>query len=286
MAAQALMAGLNIATSALPLFFGENNIFSGKAREASREQEAAFRRSQGMQLPTEYTQALQNRLAQANVGIPSAALGLYQQQAGRAQAGQLAGLRDRRSALAGIGGIAQAGQDAALQLAYMQSQALLSGQERANQALMQMGGLKYQEELRKQEEAQQYWGGRKAEANAAVSSALAGVGQAMGSALSTGAFQGQPKLPTTPTPQAVMPGLSRPMNLPSVPNMQRPGLSAMNYLSGNTTTPLATYSFSGLSNLPRINTVYPYSNTFGMINRGTKIGQYSTTGLLGLKGPN
>jgi len=265
MAAQALMAGLNIATSALPLFFGENNILSGKAREASREQEAAFRRSQGMQLPTEYTQALQNRLAQANVGIPSAALGLYQQQAGRAQAGQLAGLRDRRSALAGIGGIAQAGQDAALQLAYMQSQALLSGQERANQALMQMGGLKYQEELRKQEEAQQYWGGRKAEANAAVSSALAGVGQAMGSALSTGAFQGQPKLPTTPTP---------------------PGLSAMNYLSGNTTTPLATYSFSGLSNLPRINTVYPYSNTFGMINRGTKIGQYSTTGLLGLKGPN
>jgi hypothetical protein len=269
MAAQALMAGLNIATSALPLFFGENNILSGKAREASREQEAAFRRSQGMQLPTEYTQALQNRLAQANVGIPSAALGLYQQQAGRAQAGQLAGLRDRRSALAGIGGIAQAGQDAALQLASMQSQALLSGQERANQALMQMGGLKYQEELRKQEEAQQYWGGRKAEANAAVSSALAGVGQAMGSALSTGAFQGQPKLPTTPTPIAFkglgdIPSKSQVMQTisalrPSSPyasqmgTMSRPGLQAMNYLSGNPTVPLATYSFRGLSNLPRRN---------------------------------
>lgn len=215
MAPQAIMAGLNIATSALPLFFGENNIFSGKARQASREQEAAFKRSQAMQLPTEYTQALQNRLAQANVGIPSAALGLYQQQAGRAQAGQLAGLRDRRSALAGIGGIAQAGQDAALQLASMQSQALLSGQERANQALMQMGGLKYQEELRKQEEAQQYWGGRKAEANAAVSSALSGVGQAMGSALSTGAFQGQPKL--TPTPTAFK-GLS---DIPSTSQMMQ-----------------------------------------------------------------
>ncbi len=32
--------------------FGENNILSGKAREASREQEAVFRRSQGMQLMT------------------------------------------------------------------------------------------------------------------------------------------------------------------------------------------------------------------------------------------
>jgi hypothetical protein len=199
MAPQAIMAGLNIAASAAPLFFGPNSIFSGKLRQAEKGQEEAFRRSQAMQLPTEYTQALQNRLAQANVGIPSAALGLYQQQAARAQAGQLAGLRDRRSALAGIGGIAQAGQDAALQLASMQGQALLSGQERANQALMQMGGLKYQEELRKQEEAQQYYGGRKAEAAGAQSAALAGLGQAMGTALSTGAFKGQPKLPTTPT---------------------------------------------------------------------------------------
>lgn len=249
MAPQAIMAGLNIAASAAPLFFGPNSIFSGKLREAEREQMGAFRRSQAMQLPTEYTQALQNRLAQANVGIPSAALGLYQQQAGRAQAGQLAGLRDRRSALAGIGGIAQAGQDAALQLASMQSQALLSGQERANQALMQMGGLKYQEELRKQEEAQQFWGGRKAEAAGAQSAALSAVGQAMGTALSTGAFKGQPNIPTQ-APKAVMPGLNVPTNLPSVQNMQRPGVQAMQYLSGNPNTPrLGDYKFGGLSNL-------------------------------------
>lgn len=267
MALPAIMAGLNIAASAAPLFFGPNSIFSGKLRQAEKGQEEAFRRSQAMQLPTEYTQALQNRLAQANVGIPSAALGLYQQQAGRAQAGQLAGLRDRRSALAGIGGIAQAGQDAALQLASMQSQALLSGQERANQALMQMGGLKYQEELRKQEEAQQYYGGRKAEAAGAISSALAGVGQAMGTALSTGAFKGQPKLPTTPTSfkgLSDIPTTSQMMQTisalrPSSPyanqmgTMSRPGLQAMNYLSGNPTAPLATYSFRGLSNLPRRN---------------------------------
>ena len=199
MALQAAMAGLNIATSALPLLIGPNSIFSGKAREAEKEQTAAFKRSQAMGLPAEYMQALQNRLYQANQGIPAAALGLYQQQAGRNMATQLSALGSKRSLLGGIGSVVQGGQDTALQVAAMQGQAIQSGQERANQALMQMGGLKYQEELRKQEEAQQYWGGRKAEATGAQSAALAGLGQAMGTALSTGAFKGQPKITPTPT---------------------------------------------------------------------------------------
>lgn len=194
MAAQAILAGLQMGAAAAPLFFGENNIFSGKARQATRELERTFRQSQAMGTPTEMTQALQGRLAQANVGIPGAALGLYQQQAGRAQASQLGALGSRRSALAGIGGIAQAGQDAALRLAGMQGEAIQSGQERANQALMQMGQFKYQEELRKQQEAADYWGGRKAESNAAVSGALSALGQAAGSAIGTGAFSKTPGL--------------------------------------------------------------------------------------------
>lgn len=269
MAAQAIMAGLNIAASAAPLFFGPNSIFSGKLRESEKGQEEAFRRSQAMQLPTEYTQALQNRLAQANQGIPSAALGLYQQQAGRDMATQLRALSSKRSLLGGIGSIVQGGQDAALQLAAMQGQAIQFGQERANQALMQMGGLKYQEDLRKLEEAQQYHGGRKAEAAGAQSAALAGLGQAMGTALSTGAFKGQPKIPTTPTATAFkglsdIPTTSQMMQTianvkPFSPyasqmgSMSRPGFQAMQYLSGNPTPPLATYSFRGLSNLPRPN---------------------------------
>jgi hypothetical protein len=195
MAIQAIMAGLNMAASAAPLFFGENNIFSGKARQANRELEKNFRESQSMQLPGEYTEAMQNLRMQANQGLPSAALGLYQQQAGRQQASQLGALGSRRSALAGIGGIAQAGQDAALNLASMQGQAMQAGQQRLNQGLMQMGGIQYQEALRKQQEAADYWGGRKAEANASVSSALKGIGQAAGSALAYGAFDklgGQP----------------------------------------------------------------------------------------------
>ena len=188
MALNAIMAGANIGLNAIPLFFGENNIFSGKARQANRELEKNFRASQSMQLPGEYTEAMQNLRSQANVGIPSAALGLYQQQAGRQQASQLGALGSRRSALAGIGGIAQAGQDAALNLASMQGQAMQAGQQRLNQGLMQMGGLQYQEALRKQQEAADYWGGRKAESNAAISGALKGMGSAVGSALSTGAF--------------------------------------------------------------------------------------------------
>lgn len=274
MTPQAIMAGINIGAQALPLLFGQNSIFSGKAREAAKGQEKTFQKSQALQLPAEYQQALTNRLAQANVGIPGAALGLYQQQAGRALSTQMAGLRDRRSALAGVGAISQAQQDAALNLAGMQAQALLGGQERANQALMQMGGIKQQEELRKLGEAQDYYGARRAEANAAVSSALSGLGQAVGGALSTGAFNKAPTVPTQ-TPQALMPGLLRPTSLPSVQNMQRPG-GAMQYLSGNPLTPrLGGYSFSGLSSLSTPN-----------FNAPRFIGQYSFQGLQGLNSGN
>jgi hypothetical protein len=190
MAAQAIMAGLNIATSALPLFVGENNIFSGKARQASRELGRNFQRSQQMGLPSEVNQYLQNRLAQANTGLPSAAVGLYQQQMARNQASQLGGLRSRRSALAGIGGIAQAGQDAGLRLAGMQGEAIQQNREMANQAIMQVGGMKYNEELRKQQEAADYWGTRREEANAAITSSLDSIGGAVGSAISSGAFKG------------------------------------------------------------------------------------------------
>lgn len=190
MTPQAIAGIANIGISALPLFFGENNIFSGKARQANRELEKNFRASQAMQLPGEYDEAMQNLRTQANVGIPGAALGLYQQQAGRQQASQLAALGSRRSALGGVGQIAQAGQDASLRLAGMQSQALQQGQSALRSGLMQMGGLKQQDALRKQQEAADYWGTRRAEANAAVSGALSSIGQAAGSALALGAFDG------------------------------------------------------------------------------------------------
>ena len=190
MTPQAIASIANVGISALPLFFGENNIFSGKSRQANRELERNFRASQAMQLPGEYDEAMQNFRTQANVGIPGAALGLYQQQAARQQASQLGALGSRRSALAGVGQIAQAGQDASLRLAGMQANALQQGQAALRGGLMQMGGLKYQDALRKQQEAADYWGTRKAESNAAISSALSAMGAAAGSAIGAGAFDG------------------------------------------------------------------------------------------------
>lgn len=203
MAAQALLAGLGMAASAAPLFFGENNIFSGKARRASREIEKSFKSSQAMQLPEEYTQALQSKLQQQNVGIPGAALGLYQQQIGRGLSSQLGALGSRRSALAGIGNIAQAGQDSALQLAGMQANALQQSRAAADQALMQMGGLKYGEALRKYQEAADYYGTQKAESNAAISAALTGLGRTAGSAIGMGAFNRNPRLGGVYTPPSL-----------------------------------------------------------------------------------
>lgn len=190
MSPQAIAGIANIGLSSLPLFFGENNIFSGKARQASRELGKTFQRSQAMGLPSEYNEYMQGLRTQANVGIPSSVLGMYEQQIGRQQATQLAGLGSRRSALAGIGQIAQAGQDAALNLAGMQASALQQGQRELGRGLFQMGGLKYQDELRKLDEAKDYWGTRRQEANQAVSSALSNIGQAAGSAIGSGAFQG------------------------------------------------------------------------------------------------
>lgn len=179
------------AVSAAPLFFGENNIFSGKARRATKELGKTFQRSQDMQLPGEYTEAMQNLRTQANVGLPSSVLGLYKQQQERQQASQLGTLGSRRSALAGIGSIAQSGQDAALRIASMQGQALQEGQQRLTQGLMQMGGLKRAEELRKIDEAKEYYGAQKAEANQSVSRALAGIGSAIGTSLTGDMYAGQ-----------------------------------------------------------------------------------------------
>ena len=209
MSPQAIAGIANIGISALPLFFGENNIFSGKARQASRELGKTFQRSQAMGLPSEYNEYIQGLRTQANVGIPSAALGMYQQQIGRQQATQLAGLGSRRSALAGVGQIAQAGQDAALNLASMQANALQQGQRELGRGLFQMGGLKYQEELRKLDEAKDYWGTRRQEANQAVSSALSNVGSAIGSGLSMGLFNNLGG--KTPQPTAVKGDFSKMM---------------------------------------------------------------------------
>jgi hypothetical protein len=198
MAVQALMAGANMALAAAPLFFGENNLFSGKARQATRMLERNYNKSQAMDIPQEMQNVAQQRAMRANQGLGSAALGLYQQEAQRGQASAISALGGRRSALAGIGNIVQAGEDAALRMAGMDEQARQQNRMLSEQTQMQVGEAKYQNELRKQQEAADYWGSRKAESDAAIGSALKGIGQAAGTAMFTGAFNKTPGVPTTP----------------------------------------------------------------------------------------
>lgn len=169
--------------AAAPLFFGENNLFSGKAREASRELKNTFQRSQAYQLPTQYKQYLQSKMTQANTGLPGAALGLYSQEASRAMNAGLNALRNKRSLLGGVGSINQSGMDSALKMAGMQADALRRARGEADQALMQYGSLQQREDMRKLDEQAQYWTTRKQESDQSISAALKGVGAALGSSI-------------------------------------------------------------------------------------------------------
>lgn len=197
MAIQAALAGLNIAASAIPLFVGENNIFSGKARQASRELEKTFRRGQAMEdITPELARVAQQRQMRASQGLGGTALGLYKQRQNQALGAGMQSLRYQRpgSALAGTGALVGQGMQGAMELALADEQARERNRMLSEQTQVDVGQQRMMSQLRKQQEASDYWGTRKAEANAAVSGALSGIGQAAGTALAFGGFT---KTPTT-----------------------------------------------------------------------------------------
>lgn len=167
--------------SAVPLFVGENNIFSGKGRQATKQLEKTFNKSQSMGLPGEYDKYLQKKQMMANTGLSSSALGLYNRQSSRALGTGIRqlGMGSPGGALAGIGAMMQSQQDSALNLAQMEDAARRQNMANADQALLTVGGLKRQEQLRKLDEAANYWGTRKAESNAAITSSLKGVASSL-----------------------------------------------------------------------------------------------------------
>lgn len=179
--------------AAAGLLFGENSIFSGKGRQAAREGEQAFRSSQNMGIGQRYYDFLGSKQSQANRGLGASTLGLLDRTAGRNTNAALSALGSRRSLLGGIGAIAQAGQDNAMNIAMRNEQALESNQGQFDQAQLQIAGLEQQNMLRKNEEAQNYWSNRRAESNQAISSNLASLGSAIGSGLTIGAMNQQNK---------------------------------------------------------------------------------------------
>jgi hypothetical protein len=189
----ALAGALQAAPAVAGLLFGENNIFSGKGRQASRESEKAFRSSQGMGIGQRYYDVLGSMQSRANRGLGASTLGLMERTAGRNTNAALSALGSSRNILRGIGSIAQAGQDAAMNIGAANESALSANRNRLNETELQIAGLEQQNMLRKNEEAQNYWQNRKAESNQAISSNLASLGSAIGSGLTMGAMNQQTK---------------------------------------------------------------------------------------------
>lgn len=191
MAFDPITAAIAAAPSIGQLLIGENSLFSGKKRLASRELKKNFETGQNMGIGSKYYDYLSGMRAQAQQGIGEATKSLYNQQIGRSQASALRALSGRRSALGGIGSVVAAGAEGGLNLAAMDEQIRRQGQMAANEALFNIAGLEQQNELRKREEAANYWGAQRQESDASISSAIQGIGQAIGAGVQSGQFNQQ-----------------------------------------------------------------------------------------------
>ena len=183
------MAAAQAAPAIGGLLFGENSLFSGKGRQASRELGKAFEESQSHGINQNYYDVLARQKAMANQGLGDAAIALAQQQQGRATNAMLSGLSNRRSLLAGLPGLSISSNDLAMRLAGDTESLKRQGQQQALNTQWNIGGLEEANWQRKMDERNAYWGGRKAESNAAISSNLTNLGKTV-SSIAGGKFKG------------------------------------------------------------------------------------------------
>ena len=191
MAFDPITAAISAVPSVAQLLIGENSIFSGKKRLASRELKKSFDASQAAGINQGYYDVLNQQRARANQGLGEASLGLARMEQGRAMSAQLGALGGRRSTLAGLPGLAVSSSDFAARLAASNEMA-----RRQNQALyegtqLQVAGLEDANAQRKRDEAASYWGAQRQESDASVSNAIQGIGQAVGAGIQAGQFNKQ-----------------------------------------------------------------------------------------------
>jgi hypothetical protein len=174
-----------LALQALPsvagLLFGENSLFSGKARQASQKLMSDFQKSQATPIDSGYTDYYNRMQSMGNMGLSGATRGLMNESFARQQGSMMSGLRSKRSLLGGIGQIADAGNEFVKRQGEANENLLRQNRMAAADAAFKMAGIRTQDRLRKEDEARQFWGMRKAESNQAISRNLAGIGQAVGS---------------------------------------------------------------------------------------------------------
>jgi hypothetical protein len=173
-----------LALQALPsvagLMFGENSLFSGKARQASQKLMSDFQKSQATPIDSGYTDWYNRMQSMGNMGLSGATRGLMNESFARQQGSMMSALRSKRSLLGGIGQVADAGNEFLKRQGEMNENLLRQNRLAAADAAYKMGAIRTQDRLRKEDEARQFWGMRKAESNQSVSRNLAGIGQAVG----------------------------------------------------------------------------------------------------------
>jgi len=179
-----------LALQALPsvagLLFGENSLFSGKARQASQKLTSNFEKSQAAPIDAGYTDWYNRMQSMGNMGLSGATRGLMNESFARQQGSMMGALRSKNLLLGGISQIADAGNEFIKRQGEMNENLLRQNKLAAADAAYKMGAIRTQDRLRKEDEARQFWGMKKAESNQAISRNLAGIGQAVGTQYSYG----------------------------------------------------------------------------------------------------
>jgi hypothetical protein len=140
-----------------------------------------FQKSQATPIDSGYTDWYNRMQSMGNMGLSGSTRGLMNESFGRQQNAMIGALRSKRSLLGGLGQLADAGDQFIKKQGEMNENLLRQNKLAAADAAYKMGAIRTQDRLRKEEEARQFWGMRKAESNQAISRNLAGIGQAVGS---------------------------------------------------------------------------------------------------------
>lgn len=165
------------------LFLLGRNI-AKKYKEANtgiKQQVSALERQQ---VAPEILQANQEAQMMKNQGLSSAALGLFKQQADRAQGAAFSQLGGRRSALAGAGSIMEAANTAGLKLANLEQEARERNRQQAISSAIGLGKEKMGLQRYKQEGLFNYYMGKKQALNAQMSNLAKGA-MRVGAAIAT-----------------------------------------------------------------------------------------------------
>lgn len=174
--------------SAGQLLFGENNIFSGKGRQAKRELNKAYEESQNKGINQGYYDTLAGQRARAQQGMGQASKALAFQQNAASTNAALAGADSGRARLAAIQGISRSGNDLALNLASQNEGIQRQNQAIADQSALNVAGLEDANWQRKMEERNAHWSNRLDESNKSIQAGVQGLIGGIGAAKKAGAI--------------------------------------------------------------------------------------------------